>query len=341
MKGTTILLDEINGREAAGLIVDGVLEDLLIDSDAPPLGTIYRARVDRLVKGQGGVFLKSPDGNLYLRGAKGLATGDMLLVQVSGFAEAGKAIPVTQRLLFKSRYAIVTPDAPGINVSRSIRDDEARMIIRAAAETERAEASAHGVILRSVCEGADADAIAGDVNAMLELADQILSDQGDAPEKLLDGDGPHMRAWRDWPTVPPAKGGLADWLDGARGAHVPLGAGAAMYVEATRALVAVDVNTGPDTSPAAGLKANLAALRALPRALRVRGLAGQIVVDVAPMPKKDRKAVESALRAALRKDTVETSLVGWTPLGHIELSRKRDRPTLHETLNETLNETQS
>jgi predicted amino acid racemase len=39
-----------------------------------------------------------------------------------------------------------------------------------------------------------------------------------------------------------------------------------MVVEPTRALVAVDVNTGSDASPAAALKANLAAARALPRA---------------------------------------------------------------------------
>ena len=48
-------------------------------------------------------------------------------------------------------------------------------------------------------------------------------------------------------------------------------------VEPTRALVAVDVNSAGGDSTAAGLKANLAALRALPRALRLRGLGGQIV----------------------------------------------------------------
>ena len=59
-----------------------------------------------------------------------------------------------------------------------------------------------------------------------------------------------------------------------------------MMIEPTRALVAVDVNTGPDTSPAASLKANIAAARDLPRQLRLRGLGGQVVVDFAPMPKK-------------------------------------------------------
>lgn len=44
MKGRTIILDHIEGREAAALVVDGVLEDFLIDSDAPTPGTIYRAK---------------------------------------------------------------------------------------------------------------------------------------------------------------------------------------------------------------------------------------------------------------------------------------------------------
>ena len=103
-------------------------------------------------------------------------------------------------------------------------------------------------------------------------------------------------------------------------------------MEPTRALVAVDVNTGSDTSLAAGVKANMACARALPRALRCLGLGGQIVIDAAPMPKKDRRAFESALRAAFKSDPEETTLVGWTTLGHFELQRKRARLPLSEIL---------
>src|SRR6056297_1678357 len=123
MKGTVIALGAVNGREAAALIEDGRLADLLIDSDRPRPGTIYRARADRPVKGQGGMFLQTPDGPAFLRQVKGLAPGQPLLVQVTGHAEPGKAMPVTSKLLFKSRYAIVTPAAPGLNISRQIRDD--------------------------------------------------------------------------------------------------------------------------------------------------------------------------------------------------------------------------
>lgn len=332
MKGRQILLGEAGGREAAALIVDGVLEDLVIDSDAPRPGAVYRARANRPAKGQGGVFLDTPDGSAFLRGAKGIAPGDRLLVQVSGHAEAGKAIPVTAKLLFKSRYAIVTPDAPGLNISRSIRDEEMRMAIRAAAETELAESCGFGIILRSACAGADPDVIAADVDGMIGLAQAVLGDAGSEPEKLAEGPGPHELAWRDWPESVVADEALDDWLAEAQRADVTLGGAAVMHVEPTRALVAVDVNTGRDTSPAAGLKANLAAARDLPRVLRVRGLGGQIVFDAAPMPKKDRQRFEAALRAAFRDDGIETALIGWTRMGHYELNRKRARAPLHEIL---------
>ncbi|WP_028954779.1 ribonuclease E/G [Sulfitobacter sp. 20_GPM-1509m] len=335
MKGNTIILDHLDGAEAAALMVDGKLHDLIIDSDAPRPGTVYRAIADKPVKGQGGMFLKTPDGSAFLRQIKGLAPGQEILVQVSGYAEPGKAIPVTQKLLFKSRYAIITPDAPGLNISRSIRDESLRDSLLEIAH-DAMDGREMGLILRSSCVGAEADDITDDILAMADLAETVLGDDGHGAEVLSEGDGPHILAWRDWTdpadVVTDAGGfeaySVLDAIDAARGAWVDLGGGASMYVEETRALVAVDVNTGNDASLAGGLKANLSAARALPTALRVRGLGGQIVMDLAPMPKKDRRTFESALRAALRGDTIETALVGWTPLGHMELQRKRARAPL-------------
>ncbi|TCL01205.1 Rne/Rng family ribonuclease [Shimia isoporae] len=339
MKGRQIILDHINGREAAALMVDGQLDDLLIDGDAPRPGTIYRAVADRPVKGQGGMFLKTPDGNVFLRQVKGLAPGDVMLVQVTGYAEPGKAIPVTQKVLFKSRYVIVTPEAPGINLSRSIREDDERDRILAIAHEVAGEAGM-GLILRSACDGAGADEIGEDINNMLDLAEQVLADAEGPAEKLIDGDGPHVAAWRDWSDpaeVVTEEGsfethGVLDALEDVQGIRVALEGGASLFVEPTRALVAVDVNTGGDTSAAAGTKANFAAAKALPRALRVRGLGGQVVLDLAPMPKKDRRGFESALRAAFKRDTIDTTLVGWTPLGHYELQRKNARQELRGLL---------
>lgn len=333
MKGRIIALGHLSGAEAAALIENGQLIDLLTETDHPRPGTIYRAIADRPVKGQGGMFVKTPDGPAFLRQVKGLAPGQPILVQVTGYAELGKAIPVTRRVLFKSRYAIVTPDAPGLNVSRTVRDDDRRDALTLIAKTEMQGQTA-GLILRSAAADAEDEAVAEDIAQMVQIAASVMEDgaTGEA-EKLLEGDGPHDLAWRDWPEPDlMAEGpdgfadhGVADLLDAFMQVHVPLGAGASMYIEPTRALIAVDVNTGADTTAAAGLKANLATAHALPRHLRVRGLGGQVVLDLAPMPKRDRRAFENALRASFRKDSVETALVGWTPLGHYELQRKRDR----------------
>ena len=334
MKGRTIILDHIGEFEAAAYLVDGKLDDILIDhTDAPRPGAIFRAICDRPIKGQGGMMLRLPEGETaFLRQGKGLRPGQPLLVQVTGYAEGGKAVPVTDRVLFKSRYAIVTPGKPGLNISRQITEEELRdELLQIAHEVFD---SPHGLILRSSCAGADETEIADDILAMLSLADAVLQDvDGTEPESLTEGDGPHTLAWRDWTgaaevvTKPGSFEalGVLDQIAQLGDARVPLGEGS-MYVEPTRALVAVDVNTGNDTSPAAALKTNLAAARALPRALRLRGLAGQISIDFVSMSKAHRKQVEQSLRASFKADPIETSLVGWTPMGLFEIQRKRERP---------------
>ena len=324
MKGRMIVLDHLGGQEAAALLVDGRLDDLLIDDPVSPRpGAIFRAICDRPLKGQGGMMLRLPEGSAFLRQAKGLRPGQAMLVQVTGVTEPGKAVPVTDRVLFKSRFAIVTPGAPGVNVSRQIvEEDERDRLLEIA---EGVFDSVHGLILRSACEGADAAEIAEDIAEMLAMAEAVLGDaEGTEPEALTEGDGPHVLAWRDWiadTVVTDAGGfereGVLDQIASLSSAEVPLGEGT-MFVEPTRALIAVDVNTGGDTSPAAALKANLAACRALPRALRLRGLGGQITVDFAPMSKAHRKQVEQSLRGSFRNDPIETSLVGWTPMGLFE-----------------------
>lgn len=348
MKGRLLVLDEIKGRQAAALMVDGRLEELAIDpeGDVAIPGAIYRAVADRPVKGQGGIFVKLPGGSGFLRQISGVAPGQRLLVQVTGPAEPGKAVPVTTRLLFKSRFAILTPDAPGLNISRRIRDETRRAELSALARAGMAGAEGSlGLILRSGCLEAADQAITEDIAAMRGLAEAVLADLSGGPELLVDGPSAHDLAFRDWldPAVDDAdtdpesfeRHGVIEAIEALRSPRVALEAGAQMMIEPTRALVAVDVNTGPDTSPAAALKANVAAARELPRQLRLRGLGGQVVVDFAPMPKRDRHILDQVLKAAFKADG-ESNLAGWTTLGLYELTRKRDRLPLSDLLPEDL-----
>ena len=341
MKGTVALFGEIKGRSAAVLLKDGRLEDLLIDPPEGRIvpGTIYRAKAGRPMKGQGGMFLETPDGPLFLRQSKGLAPGTSLLVQTTTFAEPGKATPATTKLSIKSRYALATPGAPGVNISRAIRDEARRVELQELLATLDHEMET-GLIVRSAAENADDDAILADTRATLEVLSDLIQEADAGPERLFDGPGAEETAYREWPvpdqtlTTPGAfsEFGIEEKVQALRHSDLALPGGGSLFVEPTRAFVAVDVNSGTDTSPAAGLKANIAAVRALPRLLRLRGLGGQIVVDMAPMPKRDRVRVEQQIRVALKADSIETGFVGWTPLGHAEFQRKRERLPLEELL---------
>ena len=78
MKGRVIALGQFDGRAAAALIVDGKLDDFLIDPDndtVPAPGTIFRAICDRPLKGQGGMMLRLPGGSAFLRGASARRPG--------------------------------------------------------------------------------------------------------------------------------------------------------------------------------------------------------------------------------------------------------------------------
>ncbi len=344
MKGCVIALDAFRGREAAALMVDGQLEEILIALPEAVFApeTILRGKLGRPMKGLGGAFVDLPGGQSgFLRQTKGLRPGDPVLVQVTGLTEPGKAVPVGTRLMVKSRYAIVTPDAPGLNVSRQIQDPEIRTALEGLAQAGMTGADDRlGLILRSACEGAEESVIAKDIAQMRDLAQALLADQSGPPEILLEAPPPHLAAWRDWPTPDTlddsagsfARHNVSEALDALLQTRCTLPHGGHMVIEPTCALVAVDINTGSDTSPAAGLKANIACARDLPRQLRLRGLGGQVVIDFAPFPKKDRHILEQSLRAAFRREGRDTVLAGWTPLGNFELTRKRDRIPLREAL---------
>lgn len=226
-------------------------------------------------------------------------------------------------------------------MSRRIRDEDTRAALTDLATAAMAgRPGSLGLILRSACEAADEDEIAADITAMADLAQAVLADLDGGPELLVEGAGAHDVAWRDWSDPDPDEvveggfesSGITDLIAPLTEPRVGLSGGGHAMIEVTRALIAVDVNTGPDTSPAAALKANIALARDLPRQLRLRGLGGQIVIDFAPMPKKDRAILDQVIKAAFKPDGADTVLVGWTTLGLYEMTRKRDRLPLSDML---------
>jgi len=315
----------------AALQIDGKLHDVLFeDTSQLPIGTILRAVVERPVKGIGGVMLQLPNGHGFLRSEWPCSRSNGHSAAFR-FSEAGKANPVTQRIIFKSRYAIVTPNQPGLNISRKITSEKLRDELTLLAKSTM-DGCKMGLIIRSSAAEAELSEVAEDIQVMREAAEDIATQKGLKPEILMDGDNPHVQAWREWSDVKNVltqsddleASGVLDQIEATQSSWVQLGSGG-MFIEETKAMITVDINTGADFSPAAALKINLAAVQDLPRQLRLRGHSGQIAIDFAPMSKRDRKPIETALRASLRTCPVASEFVGWTPLGHGEIKRKRER----------------
>jgi Ribonuclease G/E len=115
-------------------------------------------------------------------------------------------------------------------------------------------------------------------------------------------------------------------IEAALGPIVPLPSGGSIIIEHTAAVVAIDINSGA-SDPA---QANSEAIAAVAAELRRRNIAGHILVDL--IPSRRRSALVRALADALSPDPVSSNVAGITPLGMIELTRRRVGLSLLETL---------
>ena len=350
MLGRRVVLDQIGQRGFGALLVNGTIEDLLFDppdASVPRLGAIYRGTAARRIKGMGGTFFNLSDTQRgFLRGGTTIPTGEPRLLQISGYAEQGKAPTVVERVALKGRYAILTVGARGINSSRRIQNKAIPEALETSVRQILDDRSMNaGLIFRTAIERAAINDASDEITELLDKLELLLATTHTrCPELLLDGPSVAEIARREWlaqencDILDDAGSfeayGLWDQVEQLRVPEVPLAGGGTMHIEATRAMVTVDVNTGSDTTAAAGLKANLTAINALPREIRIRGLGGQIVVDFAPMSRKFRTVVENAIKTACKSEKSLYNFPGWTPLGHYEILRKRDRQPLDEVLSQ-------
>ena len=111
---------------------------------------------------------------------------------------------------------------------------------------------------------------------------------------------------------------------------VPLKSGGYLVINQTEALVAVDVNSGKSTRERnveqTALRTNLEAAEEAARQLRLRDLAGLIVIDFIDMDEsKNNRAVEKVLKDCLSTDRARVQMGKISPFGLMEISRQRRR----------------
>lgn len=132
--------------------------------------------------------------------------------------------------------------------------------------------------------------------------------------------------------------GIPSKLEIALGSRVWLKSGGYLVIEPTEALTVIDVNSGkyeskkgtPDNS---AYKINMEAAEEIAYQLKLRNLSGIIIVDFINMKKNDNEQLLRYLKQLCRRDSVPTDVVDITPLGLVEITRKKINKTLKEQLN--------
>ncbi|MGW8705256.1 Rne/Rng family ribonuclease [Brevundimonas sp. NPDC055814] len=127
-----------------------------------------------------------------------------------------------------------------------------------------------------------------------------------------------------------ASNGIEEVLTQIHQPVVPLKSGGYLVINQTEALVAIDVNSGRATKErnveATATKTNMEAAVEAARQLRLRDLAGLIVIDFIDMDEgKNNRAVEKALKDALAKDRARIQMGRISGFGLMEISRQRRR----------------
>jgi len=130
--------------------------------------------------------------------------------------------------------------------------------------------------------------------------------------------------------------GVESQLDGMHSPNVQLKSGGYIVINPTEALVSIDVNSGRATRgrniEETAVKTNIEAADEIARQLKLRDLAGLIVIDYIDMEvKRNQVKVEHRLKDAMRNDRARIQIGRISPFGLLELSRQRLRPSLIET----------
>ncbi len=117
---------------------------------------------------------------------------------------------------------------------------------------------------------------------------------------------------------------------------VQLKSGGYLVINQTEALVAIDVNSGRSTRERGieetALRTNLEAAAEVARQLRLRDLAGLVVIDFIDMEsKKHNGMVERRMKEALKDDRARIQVGSISHFGLLEMSRQRLRPSLAES----------
>ena len=118
-----------------------------------------------------------------------------------------------------------------------------------------------------------------------------------------------------------------------------LHSGGYLYFDQTEAMHTIDVNSGRSTNIESGdveetlVRINLEAAEEISRQLKIRNVGGLIICDFIDMrSKKNQRRVLDKLKECMKEDSARCTILGMSEFGLIEMTRQRNRGSLHQTM---------
>ena len=392
--------DDLESRVA--ILENGQLAELHVEREARIVGSVYKARVESVLRGMDAAFADvGIDRNVFLSAddvgfvsrtgvtfspaprsasiTQRLKEKQEIVVQIVRAPVAGKGARASTRLALPGRYLVLllSPGAQG-GVSRKIEDRKERDRLRRIADQIRPKDC--GIIIRTEAEGHSRKDVEADLKVLLDLRDRLMKKAArtkgpallhqdltlvyqvirdvfteDVSRLVIDEKGAYDNAVELVKLIAPKlrqriklyrgrlpvfdKHGIEGEIDRLLRRKVWLNVGGYISIDQAEAFTAIDVNTGRYTGTT-GLedtifRTNMEAAEEIARQLRLRDLGGIIVIDFIDMERKrNRDRVMKAFEAALKHDRQRTKILHLSPLGLIEMTRKRRGESLMGILTE-------
>src|SRR5216684_3827648 len=182
------------------------------------------------------------------------------------------------------------------------------------------------------------DLYSKDIDEIVVAGEQGYKDSKEFMRMLMPSHAKNVKLYTDTQPVF-TRYGIESQLDAMFSPTVQLRSGGYIVINQTEALVAIDVNSGRSTREHhiedTALKTNIEASEEVARQLRLRDLAGLIVIDYIDMDeKRNNRTVERRLKDALRHDRARIQVGRISHFGLMEMSRQRIRTSVLESSTE-------
>jgi ribonuclease E len=174
-----------------------------------------------------------------------------------------------------------------------------------------------------------------DIDEILVAGDEGYREAKDFMRMLMPSHAKMVQPYRDATPIF-ARAGIEAQLDKMVQPQVTLKSGGYLIINQTEALVSIDVNSGRSTREHniedTALQTNLEAAEEVARQLRLRDLAGLIVIDFIDMEEnRNNRAVEKKLKDCLKNDRARIQVGRISHFGLMEMSRQRIRASVLES----------